>query len=275
MNSNFNYKVGFIGGGNMSTALIKGLKSQDFDPKNIQVVELDDARREALAQSLNVNVTHHLKDIAQNDVIILAVKPQQLKAVAFELAPFLKQQLIISIAAGIRLSDLSRWLNQYPKIIRAMPNTPAQIQLGMTGLYAMPHVTEIENETATQILNAVGSTLWVESEVKLDAVTAISGSGPAYVFYLIEALQEAATALGLTATQARALSIATFSGASKLAEVSTTPIQTLREQVTSKGGTTEQGLLSLEASKVKQAIILAAEQAEKRAKVLGDELGKI
>lgn len=275
MSSNFNYKVGFIGGGNMSTALIKGLKSQDFDPKNIQVVELDDARREALAQSLNVNVTQHLKDIAQNDVIILAVKPQQLKAVAFELAPFLKQQLIISIAAGIRLSDLSRWLNQYPKIIRAMPNTPAQIQLGMTGLYAMPHVTEIENETATQILNAVGSTLWVESEVKLDAVTAISGSGPAYVFYLIEALQEAATALGLTATQARALSIATFSGASKLAEVSTTPIQTLREQVTSKGGTTEQGLLSLEASKVKQAIILAAEQAEKRAKVLGDELGKI
>jgi pyrroline-5-carboxylate reductase len=275
MSSNFNYKVGFIGGGNMSTALIKGLKSQDFDPKNIQVVELDDARREALAQSLNVNVTHHLKDIAQNDVIILAVKPQQLKAVAFELAPFLKQQLIISIAAGIRLSDLSRWLNQYPKIIRAMPNTPAQIQLGMTGLYAMPHVTEIENETATQILNAVGSTLWVESEVKLDAVTAISGSGPAYVFYLIEALQEAATALGLTATQARALSIATFSGASKLAEVSTTPIQTLREQVTSKGGTTEQGLLSLETSKVKQAIILAAEQAEKRAKVLGDELGKI
>jgi pyrroline-5-carboxylate reductase len=275
MSSNFNYKVGFIGGGNMSTALIKGLKSQDFDPKNIQVVELDDARREALAQSLNVNVTQHLKDIAQNDVIILAVKPQQLKAVAFELAPFLKQQLIISIAAGIRLSDLSRWLNQYPKIIRAMPNTPAQIQLGMTGLYAMPHVTEIENETATQILNAVGSTLWVESEVKLDAVTAISGSGPAYVFYLIEALQEAATALGLTATQARALSIATFSGASKLAEVSTTPIQTLREQVTSKGGTTEQGLLSLETSKVKQAIILAAEQAEKRAKVLGDELGKI
>jgi pyrroline-5-carboxylate reductase len=275
MSSNFNYKVGFIGGGNMSTALIKGLKSQGFDPKNIQVVELDDARREALAQSLNVNVTQHLKDITQNDVIILAVKPQQLKAVAFELAPFLKQQLIISIAAGIRLSDLSRWLNQYPKIIRAMPNTPVQIQLGMTGLYAMPHVTEIENETATQILNAVGSTLWVESEVKLDAVTAISGSGPAYVFYLIEALQEAATALGLTATQARALSIATFSGASKLAEVSTTPIQTLREQVTSKGGTTEQGLLSLEASKVKQAIILAAEQAEKRAKVLGDELGKI
>jgi pyrroline-5-carboxylate reductase len=275
MNSNFNYKIGFIGGGNMSTALIKGLKSQGFDPKNIQVVELDDARREALAQSLNVNVTQHLKDIAQNDVIILAVKPQQLKAVAFELAPFLKHQLIISIAAGIRLSDLSRWLNQYPKIIRAMPNTPAQIQLGMTGLYAMPHVTEIENETATQILSAVGSTLWVESEVKLDAVTAISGSGPAYVFYLIEALQEAATALGLTATQARALSIATFSGASKLAEVSTTPIHTLREQVTSKGGTTEQGLLSLEASKVKQAIILAAEQAEKRAKILGDELGKI
>jgi len=275
MPPNINYKVGFIGGGNMSTALIKGLKNQNFNPKNIQVVELNDAKRDALAQSLNVNVTQNLKDIAQNDVIILAVKPQQLKAVAVGLAPFLKQQLIISIAAGIRLSDLSRWLNQYPKIIRAMPNTPAQIQLGITGLYAMPLVTSIENETATQILSAVGNTLWVETEAKLDAVTAISGSGPAYVFYLIEALQEAAISLGLTPEQAQSLSIATFKGASQLAETSTEPIQTLREQVTSKGGTTEQGLLSLEDSKVKQAIILAAQQAEKRAKILGDELGKI
>jgi pyrroline-5-carboxylate reductase len=156
-----------------------------------------------------------------------------------------------------------------------MPNTPAQIQLGITGLYAMPLVSKIENQTATQILSAVGSTLWVEKETEIDAITAISGSGPAYVFYLIEALQDAAISLGLTEEQAKQLSITTFKGASQLAEFSSSSIQTLREQVTSKGGTTEQGLLSLEASQVKQAIILAAQQAEKRARILGDELGKI
>ncbi|MGV3582267.1 MAG: pyrroline-5-carboxylate reductase [Methylophilus sp.] len=274
MHSSIHYKIGFIGGGNMSTALITGLKNQNFDPQRIQVVEPDEAKRTFLSNTLGVNVTTNLKDIVQNDVIVFAVKPQQLKSVAIELAPLLKQQLIISIAAGVRLSDLSRWLNHYPKIIRAMPNTPAQIQLGVTGLYAMPLVSKIENETATQILSAVGSTLWVGKETELDAVTAISGSGPAYVFYLIEALQEAAKSLGLTEDQAKLLSIATFKGASQLAEVSSASIQTLREQVTSKGGTTEQGLLSLEASKVKEAIILATQQAEKRAKILGDELGK-
>lgn len=258
----------------MSTALITGLKNQNFDPQRIQVIEPDEAKRAFLSNTLGVNVSTNLKDIVQNDVIVFAVKPQQLKSVAIELAPLLKQQLIISIAAGVRLSDLSRWLNHYPKIIRAMPNTPAQIQLGVTGLYAMPLVSKIENETATQILSAVGSTLWVGKETELDAVTAISGSGPAYVFYLIEALQEAAKSLGLTEEQAKHLSIATFKGASQLAEVSSASIQTLREQVTSKGGTTEQGLLSLETSKVKEAIVLAAQQAEKRAKILGDELGK-
>jgi pyrroline-5-carboxylate reductase len=274
MHSSIHYKIGFIGGGNMSTALITGLKNQSFDPQRIQVIDPDEAKRSFLSSTLGVNVSTNLKDIVQNDVIVFAVKPQQLKSVALELAPVLKQQLIISIAAGVRLSDLSRWLNHYPKIIRAMPNTPAQIQLGVTGLYAMPLVSKIENETATQILSAVGSTLWVEKETELDAVTAISGSGPAYVFYLIEALQEAAKSLGLTEEQAKLLSIATFKGASQLAEVSSASIQTLREQVTSKGGTTEQGLLSLETSKVKEAIILAAQQAEKRAKILGDELGK-
>jgi pyrroline-5-carboxylate reductase len=274
MHSSIHYRIGFIGGGNMSTALITGLKNQSFDPQRIQVIDPDEAKRSFLSSTLGVNVSTNLKDIVQNDVIVFAVKPQQLKSVALELAPVLKQQLIISIAAGVRLSDLSRWLNHYPKIIRAMPNTPAQIQLGVTGLYAMPLVSKIENETATQILSAVGSTLWVEKETELDAVTAISGSGPAYVFYLIEALQEAAKSLGLTEEQAKLLSIATFKGASQLAEVSSASIQTLREQVTSKGGTTEQGLLSLETSKVKEAIILAAQQAEKRAKILGDELGK-
>ena len=155
-----------------------------------------------------------------------------------------------------------------------MPNTPAQIQAGVTGLYAMPSVSKVQIAMADQMLSATGSTLWLDSEDKLDALTAISGSGPAYVFYLIEALQEAALQLGLNEIQAKQLSIATFKGASLLADVSTMPIATLREQVTSKGGTTEQGLLSLQNSQVKQAIVLAAQKACERAKTLGDELGR-
>jgi pyrroline-5-carboxylate reductase len=207
-------------------------------------------------------------------VIVLAIKPQQLPSLAKNLAPLLTNQLIISIAAGIRLADLSRWLGNYKTIVRAMPNTPAQIQAGVTGLYAMPSVTPAQIALADQVLSAAGTTLWLDSEEKLDAVTAISGSGPAYVFYLIEALQAAAIELGLNEAQAKQLSIATFKGASLLADASTTPIDTLREQVTSKGGTTEQGLLSLQNSQVKQAIMLAAQKASERAKTLGDELGK-
>jgi pyrroline-5-carboxylate reductase len=267
------FKLGFIGGGNMATALIAGLLNQQFDPKNIQVVELDSTKQKTLHDTFGVQTTSTLDEIAENDVVILAVKPQQLKALAQSLAPHLKHQLIISIAAGIRLADLSRWLNQYPKIARAMPNTPAQIQAGITGLFALPAVSESEKSMATEILNAAGKTLWLENEHELDAVTAISGSGPAYVFYLIEALEQAAIELGLTAEQARTLSITTFTGASQLAQSSQISLKTLREQVTSKGGTTEQGLISLENSQVKQAIMLAAQQAAKRAKTLADELG--
>ena len=155
-----------------------------------------------------------------------------------------------------------------------MPNTPAQIQAGITGLYAMPSVSKAQIAQADLILSAAGPTLWLDSEEKLDAVTAISGSGPAYVFYLIEALQTAAIDLGLNDAQAKQLSLATFKGASLLASASSTPIATLREQVTSKGGTTEQGLLSLQQSQVKQAIVLAAQKAYERAKTLGIELGR-
>lgn len=267
------FKLGFIGGGNMATALIAGLLNQQFDAKNIQVVELDATKRDALTQQYGVNTTATLADIADNDVIMLAVKPQQLKALAVALAPLLNQQLIISIAAGIRLADLSRWLGQHAHIVRAMPNTPAQIQAGITGLYALPAVSSAHRNMATATLNAAGKVLWVDQETDLDAVTAISGSGPAYVFYLIEALEQAAIALGLNAEQAKLLSISTFAGASQLAQASSTPVSTLREQVTSKGGTTEQGLISLEASNVKHAMLLAAQQAAKRAVSLADELG--
>ncbi len=266
-------KLGFIGGGNMAQALIIGLKNEQFAMQDITVIELDADKRKELSRNLGVNTTNELVSIQACDVIVLAIKPQQLPTLAKTLAPLLKQQLIISIAAGIRLADLSRWLGNYTTIIRAMPNMPAQIQAGITGLYAMPSVSKTQIALADQVLSAAGTTLWLDSEDKLDAVTAISGSGPAYVFYLIEALQAAALGLGLDEAQAKQLSIATFKGASLLADASTTPIATLREQVTSKGGTTEQGLLSLQDSKVKEAIVLAAQKACERAKTLGVELG--
>ena len=270
-------KLGFIGGGNMAQALIIGLKNQQFIMKNIIVIELD-ANKRAELNLLGVNATDTLTSVKVCDVIVLAIKPQQLPAMAKTLATLLSKQLVISIAAGIRLSDLSRWLGNdsanYTAIIRAMPNTPAQIQAGVTGLYAMPSVSQAQIALADQVLSAAGATVWLDSEQKLDAVTAISGSGPAYVFYLIEALQAAALELGLNAEQARQLSLATFKGASLLADASHTPINTLREQVTSKGGTTEAGLLSLQASQVKQAILLATQKACERAKTLGIELGR-
>jgi pyrroline-5-carboxylate reductase len=267
-------QLGFVGGGNMAQALITGLKSQQFSMRDITVIELQANRRKDLDHAFGINTSDDLTQLLSCDVIILAIKPQQLPSLAKTLAPLLKNQLIISIAAGIRLVDLSRWLGNYETIVRCMPNTPAQIQAGVTGLYAMPSVSETQIALADQILSAAGTTLWLDSEEKLDAVTAISGSGPAYVFYLIEALQAAAIELGLNESQAKQLSIATFKGASLLADASSTPIGTLREQVTSKGGTTEQGLISLQNSQVKQAIILAAQKACERAKTLGDELGK-
>ncbi len=268
-------KLAFIGGGNMAQAMLAGLKTQQFVMSDITVVELDVNKHLGLQQQFGIKATSDLADTVACDAIVLAVKPQQLPTLAKTLASLLTTQLVISIAAGIRLQDLSTWLNDYQTIVRTMPNTPAQIQAGITGLYAHPAVSKAQIAIADQILRAAGETIWVDSEEKLDAVTAISGSGPAYVFYFIEALQAAAQSLNLSESEAKQLSIATFKGASLLADVSETPVTRLREQVTSKGGTTEQGLLSLENSKVKEAIKLAAERAYARAKSLGDELGKM
>lgn len=267
-------KLGFIGGGNMAQALLAGLQTQQFNMVDITIVELDVSKHRGLQNKFGVIVTDTLTSMTTCEAIVLAIKPQQLPALAKSLAPILKKQLIISIAAGVQIKALSTWLNNYPLIVRAMPNTPAQIQAGVTGLYALPEVSKAQVAIADLVLSAAGTTLWLDSEDKLDAVTAISGSGPAYVFYFIEALQEAALTLGLSAEDAKQLSIATFKGASLLADVSDTPIQKLREQVTSKGGTTEQGLLSLQQSEVKAAVILAAQKAHKRAQTLGEELAK-
>jgi pyrroline-5-carboxylate reductase len=266
--------ITFIGGGNMATALIGGLLQQDFSPTQLCVVEISPEGRENLQHTFNMQAVASLAEgVAHGDVIVLAVKPQQLPTVARELAPLLENHLIISIAAGIRAGDISRWLAGHTRVVRAMPNTPALIRAGVTGLYARAEVTVEEKREAEAILGAVGSVFWVESEELLDAVTAISGSGPAYVFYFIEAMQIAARELGLTPAQARQMSVDTFLGAGRLASESSEDAAVLRARVTSPGGTTERAIANLEQDGVKRAIVRAAHAASQRSRELADEFG--
>jgi len=267
-------KISFIGGGNMARALIGGLRNNSFNMADITVLETDADKRVQLQTDFGIQVTQQLPCASSADVIVLAVKPQQLRDLSIFLGSLLQRQLVISIAAGIRSQDIARWLGGYQSIVRVMPNTPAQVLAGVSALYALPAVSAVQREQAQTILNAVGSTLWLDDESKMDAVTAISGSGPAYVFYFIEAMQQAALELGLPEEQARLLSLQTFAGASALASASSEAPAVLRAQVTSKGGTTERALLTLEAAEVKSAIIKAAQAAAARSQELGDLLGK-
>ncbi|MBA4142800.1 MAG: pyrroline-5-carboxylate reductase [Nitrosospira sp.] len=268
--------ITFIGGGNMACALIGGLLQRDFSPKKMCVVEINAEGRQRIRDTFNVQVMAELaRGITKSSIILLAVKPQQLPAVAGELAPLLENQLVISIAAGIRANDISRWLGSHTRVVRAMPNTPALVGAAVTGLYALPGVTEEEKRTAESVLAAAGSVLWVESEELLDAVTAISGSGPAYVFYFIEAMQEAGCELGLSPAQARQLCIETFLGASRLLSHSDEEATALRARVTSPGGTTERAILSLENEGFKNIIVRAIHAANRRSRELANEFGKL
>jgi pyrroline-5-carboxylate reductase len=268
-------KIGFIGGGNMAAALIGGLAGKLTAGANIHVVDINADALARLEQRFAVSTAGAIDGrLAASDVIVLAVKPQQMREVAAQLRPHLKQQLLLSIAAGIRAADLSRWLGGHSAIVRAMPNTPALIGKGITGLAALPGVSQPQRDAAQAILQAVGQTVWLDDESLIDPVTAVSGSGPAYVFYFIEAMQQAALELGLTAEQGRELSIATFVGAAQLAVQSDEPVSLLRERVTSKGGTTFAALTSLEQSGVKEAIAKALHAAAARGRELGEEFGK-
>ena len=267
--------ITFIGGGNMAGAIIGGLLRKRWPRKAIRVVEIVDAARERLRRSLKVKVQAGIDAAAmKTDCIVLAVKPQQLGSVARAIRPFLRSQLVVTIAAGIRTGDLSRWLGNYRRIVRVMPNTPALVHAGISGLYAPPTVSAADRRAAEKILGAVGSTVWLRSEEELDTVTAVSGSGPAYVFYFIEALERAARELGLAPAAAHRLAIETFTGASKLAAQSEDAPETLRGRVTSKGGTTERALKTMEDERVKEAIVRAVRAAAERSRELGDELGK-
>ncbi|MGB4811504.1 MAG: pyrroline-5-carboxylate reductase [Methylophilaceae bacterium] len=270
--------ISFIGGGNMARAIIGGLKINGFDMQNITVIEPTAEKRTQLIADFDVQTAVEYSSVPSenmiDEVILLAVKPQQLHDVCQQIAPLLTSQLVISIAAGVRSADISRWLNAHSSIVRVMPNTPAQIQAGVSALFALPQVKTAQREQAAKILSAVGLILWLDDESKMDAITAISGSGPAYVFYLIEALSDAAVALGLPVDHARLLALETFAGASMLAKHSTEDVKTLRAQVTSKGGTTEQGILALEAANIKNAMLQAAMAAAEKSRALGDTLAQ-
>ena len=268
-------KITFIGGGNMAGALIGGLIEQGFDPGEIHVVEINADARANLTRVFALQTLTKISEAVHTDLIVLAVKPQHLYEVAQALKPLLGEQLLISIAAGVRAQDLSRWLGGYARVVRAMPNTPALVRAGVTGLFALAGVSMAQRDQAQKVMDAVGACVWLDEEAQMDAVTAVSGSGPAYVFYFIEALEAAAISLGLTSTQGRELALATFFGASQLARQSHDDPATLRAQVTSKGGTTERAIQSLEQTNVKALIEKAVRAAAERSQELGDELGKL
>ena len=268
-------KIGFIGGGNMAAALIGGLAGKLTPGTNIHVVDINEDALRRLNTQFGVTTAAQLNDtLAQCEVIVLAVKPQQMRDVVTQLKPYVKSQLILSIAAGIRAVDLSRWLGGHQAIVRTMPNTPSLVGLGMTGMVAMNGVSPQQREQADAIMRAVGKTVWLEDEAQIDPLTAISGSGPAYVFYFIESMQQAAKEMGLTEAQGTELAIATFQGAAQLAANAKEPVSVLRERVTSKGGTTYAALTSMEESGVKDAIVRAVKAAAQRGRELGDEFGR-
>lgn len=268
-------KITFIGGGNMAIALISGLYRQGFPATAIQVVEPFPEARDALAERFGVRCTADVDATALDcHIVVLAVKPQQMREAVAPLVGKLTAQLVVSIAAGLRLADISRWLGGYRHLVRTMPNTPALIGAGITGLCADSGVNQDGRDNAENLMRAVGNTFWVHDEAQMDAVTAVSGSGPGYVFYFLEAMEKAAVDLGFDPDTARRISIETFVGAAQLAAQSNDSLSTLRHRVTSKGGTTEAALLSFEASGIAAAIERGIVAANVRGRELGDMLGK-
>ncbi len=270
-------KIGFIGGGNMATSLIGGLISDGCPAETIWTAEPDAARREDLAARFGIHTcTNNSELVNAVDVVVLAVKPQMMHPVceAIRTAVQGSKPLLISIAAGLRVEALDRWLGGENAIVRTMPNTPALVQSGATALFANSHVSDSQHELAENILRAVGLTLWLEDEAQMDTVTAISGSGPAYFFLLMEMLEQAGSQLGLEQKNARLLALQTAFGAAKMALESEQDAATLRAQVTSPGGTTERAIGLLEEGQIRELFTRAVSGAKERAGELADELGE-
>jgi len=271
-----NMTIGFIGGGNMARSLIGGLINSGMPPASIHVYDIDETCLQQLHGDLNITTQDSNQAVIdQAEVIVLAIKPQVMKPVISSITPpSVANKLLLSIAAGIQTTAIQRWVGLECAIVRAMPNTPALVQSGATGLYANPQVSDEQKDLAESILRAVGLTLWVDDEAQLDAVTALSGSGPAYFFLVMEAMEQAGRQLGLSAEAARLLTVQTAFGASKLAlEIEEDPA-VLRQRVTSPGGTTEKAIQVLQQQQLAAIFEQALTAARDRAVELAEQLGQ-
>lgn len=270
--------IAFIGGGNMASAIIGGLLKRGAPASSIQVVEPFEEQRtklqEKFGESLGANVREGpSQHLASATLVVWAIKPQTFKDAAMQTRFHTKTALHLSVAAGITSSSIAHWLGT-EHVVRAMPNTPALVGKGMTALFARPAVSPAGRGMVDRVIKTTGEHVWLTDETQLDAVTALSGSGPAYVFFFIETMIEAGVAMGLTREQAHQLAVGTFVGASALAKASDEPIEILRSRVTSKGGTTYAAITSMEQDNVKILFIRAISAARQRAKEMGDEFGK-
>jgi pyrroline-5-carboxylate reductase len=268
----------FIGGGNMARSLIGGLIHDGYPAERLWVSDPNPQQLEVVRAGLGVRTSaSNTETLALADVAVLAVKPQALKEVAREIAPTLAERrlLVVSVAAGVRSADLDRWLGGGTALVRVMPNTPALVQSGAAALYATADVTPEQRDQAESIMRAVGLALWVDDEDLMDVVTAVSGSGPAYFFLVMEALEQAAQELGLGADTARLLTLQTAFGAAKMAMESEETVADLRRRVTSPGGTTERALQVLQEGGIealfRDAVKAARERSEELAHLLGED----
>ena len=267
--------VAFIGGGNMASAIIGGLLKQGMAPSLIQVIEPFEEQRNKLKQQFGVQTNASPGVwLAGADMVVWAVKPQTFKEAALQTVIHSQLALHLSVAAGIRSDSIAQWLGTQ-RVVRSMPNTPALVGKGMTALFARDAVTADDKLAVERVIATTGEYLWVKEETHLDAVTALSGSGPAYVFYFMEAMVEAGVGMGLSAAQAHQLAVATFVGSSALAEASSDAPEVLRARVTSKGGTTYAALTSMEQNQVKPLFMQAMQAARHRAQELGNEFGTV
>lgn len=265
--------IAFIGGGNMASAIVGGLLKQGVAAARIQVIEPLEAQRAKLKKQFGVQLSEgpgaHLASAA---LVVWAVKPQTFKDAALHARFHTKNALHLSVAAGIRSDSIAHWLGT-ERVVRSMPNTPALVGKGMTALFARGAVAAADRLVVEGVISTTGEYVWLDEETHLDAVTAISGSGPAYVFYFIEAMIEAGMGMGLSREQAHKLAVGTFVGSSALAKASDEPPEILRARVTSKGGTTYAAMTSMEQDNVKLLFIRAMHAAKQRARELGDEFG--
>ena len=265
--------VAFIGGGNMASAIIGGLLKRGMAASQIQVVEPFAEQQARLTQQFQVAVSASPDaSLARASLVVWAIKPQTFREAAGQASAHVRTALHLSVAAGIRSDSIARWLST-ERVVRAMPNTPALVGLGMTALFARPAATPADRQTVERVVQTTGDYLWLRQEEQLDAVTALSGSGPAYVFYFLEAMIQAGTDMGLSREQAHQLAVGTFVGASALARQSEEPPEVLRARVTSKGGTTYAALTRMDQDGVQQHFISAIHAARQRASELGDEFG--